>query len=68
MDKHIPFNKPFILGNELSNVKKANLNGILAGDGPFTKECQAWLENYTSAQKALLTHSCTALPNMISFL
>ena len=68
MDKHIPFNKPFILGNELSNVKKANLNGILAGDGPFTKECQAWLENYTSAQKALLTHSCTAALEMFSYL
>lgn len=68
MDKHIPFNKPFIIGNELSNVKKANLNGILAGDGPFTKECQAWLENYTSSKKAFLTHSCTAALEMCSYL
>jgi dTDP-4-amino-4,6-dideoxygalactose transaminase len=65
---HIPFNSPHISGNELSNVEKANLNRILAGDGPFTKECQVWLENYTSSQKALLTHSCTAALEMCSYL
>ena len=65
---HIPFNSPHISGNELSNVEKANSNRILAGDGPFTKECQAWLENYTSSQKALLTNSCTAALEMCSYL
>ena len=65
---NIPFNSPHISKHELSNIEKANSNGMLAGDGPFSKECQAWLENYTSSQKALLTNSCTAAPEMCSYL
>jgi len=65
---NIPFNSPHISKHELSNIEKANSNGMLAGDGPFSKECQAWLENYTSSQKALLTNSCTAALEMCSYL
>jgi dTDP-4-amino-4,6-dideoxygalactose transaminase len=32
----------------------------LSGDGHYTKLCHEWLENHTSSNKALLTHSCTA--------
>ena len=64
----IPFNKPFMTGRELYNLAQANFNGMLAGDGPFTKKCHSWLEQQTGAQKALLTHSCTAALEMSALL
>ncbi len=42
--------------------------GQLAGDGLFTKQCQAWLEKQTFTTKALLTHSCTAALEMSAIL
>lgn len=47
-------------GKELFYIAEAHFNMMLAGDGPFTKKCHAWLEEKTEAKKALLTHSCTA--------
>jgi dTDP-4-amino-4,6-dideoxygalactose transaminase len=63
----ITFNKPFMNGKELLYIAEAHSNMMLAGDGPFTKKCQAWLEN-TGATKALLTHSCTAALEMAALL
>lgn len=60
-DFSIPFNKPFIVGKELFYIAQAVLeNRHTAGDGPFTKKCNAWLEERLGCRKALLTHSCTA--------
>lgn len=57
----IPFNKPFIAGKELFYIAQAVMeNNYTAGDGPFTKKCQAWLEERLGCRKVLLTHSCTA--------
>jgi dTDP-4-amino-4,6-dideoxygalactose transaminase len=56
----IPFNKPYMTGKELWNISQAHASGHLAGDGTFTKKCNAWLEQRIGCQKALLTHSCTA--------
>jgi dTDP-4-amino-4,6-dideoxygalactose transaminase len=64
----IPFNKPYMTGKELFYIAEANFNGMLAGDGPFTKKCHRWLEQETWAQKALLTHSCTAALEMAAML
>lgn len=64
----IPFNKPYMTGKELFNIAQAHFNGVLAGDGPFTKSCQAKLELMTGAPKALLTHSCTAALEMAALL
>ena len=47
-------------GKELSFIKEAHENMILAGDGPFTKKCSEHLERTIGSKKALLTHSCTA--------
>lgn len=55
-------------GRELSHIAQAHTNGHLAGDGSFTKKCQAWLEAKTGTRKALLTHSCTAALEMGAFL
>jgi dTDP-4-amino-4,6-dideoxygalactose transaminase len=64
----IPFNKPFMTGRELPNIAQAHANGHLSGDGPFTRQCHAWLEQATGARKALLTHSCTAALEMSALL
>jgi dTDP-4-amino-4,6-dideoxygalactose transaminase len=64
----IPFNKPFMTGKELHYIAQAHFNGILAGDGPFTKKCHQWLQAKTGTQKALLTHSCTAALEMAAIL
>jgi len=64
----IPFNKPYMTGKELSFIAEAHFNEKLAGDGPFTTNCHEWLENRTGANKALLTHSCTAALEMAAVL
>jgi len=64
----IPFNKPFMTGNELKYISEAHLRGHLAGDGAFTKRCHKWLEEHTGSGKALLTHSCTAALEMAAIL
>ncbi|WP_215375376.1 dTDP-4-amino-4,6-dideoxygalactose transaminase [Polynucleobacter sp. MWH-Svant-W18] len=64
----IPFNKPHLTGDELDNISKAHLNGQLAGDGAFTKSCNAWLEKSIGCEKALLTHSCTGALEMAAIL
>ncbi len=64
----IPFNKPYLTGNEYIYIDQAHANRKLAGDGVFTKKCHEWLENNTSAKKALLTHSCTAALEMAAIL
>ncbi|HEV7122506.1 MAG TPA: dTDP-4-amino-4,6-dideoxygalactose transaminase [Rhodanobacter sp.] len=64
----IPFNRPYMTGNELDYIAEAHAYGHLAGDGQFTKRCHSWLEENTGASKALLTHSCTAALEMAALL
>jgi dTDP-4-amino-4,6-dideoxygalactose transaminase len=64
----IPFNRPFLTGNELRYIEEAHARGHLAGDGQFTKRCHEWLQAETGAAKALLTHSCTAALEMTALL
>lgn len=66
--KPIPFNWPHMTGKELYYIAESHFNGKLAGDGPFTKRCHAWLEQRTGSPKALLTHSCTAALEMAALL
>ena len=67
-DFKIPFNKPFIIGKELDNIKLAVANGHLAGDGIFTKKCNQWMQKKFNSPKVLLTHSCTASLEMSALL
>lgn len=55
-------------GKELFYIAEAHFNGRLAGDGPFTKRCHAWLEERSGCAKALLSHSCTAALEMTALL
>ena len=67
--KPIPFNHPFIVGKELFYIAQAVIeNRQIAGDGGFTKKCQAWLEKHLGCRKVLLTHSCTAALEMAAIL
>jgi dTDP-4-amino-4,6-dideoxygalactose transaminase len=68
MTGHIPFNRPYMTGQELENIREAHENGHLSGDGPFTRRCHAWLEDKTGCSRALLTHSCTAALEMAALL
>lgn len=64
----IPFNKPYMTGNEVTYIAEAHANGKLAGDGPFTARCHKLIEAYSNTKKALLTHSCTAALEMCCML
>ena len=64
----ISFNKPHLTGKELHYISEAHALGQLSGDGPFTRRCNAWLEQTTGSTKALLTHSCTAALDMAAIL
>lgn len=64
----IPFNLPYMTGNELEYISQAHLLGKLSGDGPFTKKCHELLERMTGSNKVLLTHSCTSALEMSAYL
>lgn len=64
----ISFNVPPLVGTELDYVKKAIENHKICGDGPFTKECNAWLAQRFGAQKVLLTTSGTTALEMAALL
>jgi dTDP-4-amino-4,6-dideoxygalactose transaminase len=64
----IPFNRPSMVGRELDYIAQAVHGGRLAGDGPFTRRCQQWLEERYGARKVLLTHSCTAALELAALL
>ena len=64
----IPFNLPFISGEEFQYVQKAISNKDLSGDGYFTHRCQQSLKAITEAKKVLLTTSCTHALEMCALL
>lgn len=64
----IPFTRLTLTGRELEYVRAALESGELAGDGPFAKRCEKWLEETTGCSRALLTHSCTGALEMAAIL
>jgi dTDP-4-amino-4,6-dideoxygalactose transaminase len=63
----IPFNKPGILGIEQHNLNKCFITSKFSGDGPFTKKCHSFLNEYFQKQ-SLLTTSCTDALEMAAVL
>jgi dTDP-4-amino-4,6-dideoxygalactose transaminase len=55
----IGFNQPELTGKELEYIKQALENVHISGDGPFTKRCQALLEEELGVPRVFLTTSCT---------
>jgi dTDP-4-amino-4,6-dideoxygalactose transaminase len=64
----IPFNKPFLVGDESELVARCLASGNTAGDGPFTRECQQLMEQRFGASRVLLTTSCTSALEMAALL
>ncbi len=64
----IPFTIPTHVGTEEVYIAEAIQNKKISGDGPFTKKCHEWLENFTKTSKALLTTSCTDALEMSAIL
>ena len=67
-NEKIPFNRPYVTGNEMAYILEAHADAVFSGNGPFTKRCQDWLERHTLCHKALLVHSCTAALEMTALL
>ncbi|MCB9882151.1 MAG: dTDP-4-amino-4,6-dideoxygalactose transaminase [Planctomycetes bacterium] len=59
-DYRIPFNRPFLAGRELEYVEDAVRSGHLAGNGSYTRRCEAFLEQRYGVARALLTPSATS--------
>lgn len=64
----IPFNKPPYIGKEPLYISNAVQNQKICGDGTYTKQCNAWIEQKTGTSKALLTTSCTHALEMAALL
>lgn len=64
----IPFNIPPCLGTEFDYMQQAVNNHKICGDGPFTKNCNDWLETRFNAQKVMLTTSGTSALEMAAWL
>ena len=64
----IPFNRPFLTGNEVPYIAQALAASKLSGDGAFTAKCHRELVGMTGSLRALLTPSCTAALEMSALL
>ena len=64
----IPFNKPYLTGNETKYIEQAVQTGKISGNGVFTKKCQFFFENTYGFGKCLLTSSCTDALEMAAIL
>lgn len=64
----VDFNKPSLVGNELTYIQQTLEQSHLSGDGIFTKRCHALLEKELGTAKALLTTSCTHALEMAALL
>jgi dTDP-4-amino-4,6-dideoxygalactose transaminase len=64
----VPFNRPYATGAEFGYIAEAIADLKLSGNGRFTSYCRAWLEERTTAGRALLTPSCTAALELAALL
>lgn len=64
----IPFNKPFLTGNELQYIEQAVKTGKISGNGIFTQKCHHFFESRYGFNKCLLTTSCTDALEMAAIL
>jgi dTDP-4-amino-4,6-dideoxygalactose transaminase len=64
----IPFNKPFLAGNEFEYIQKAILSGKISGNGDYTKACHQFFKDRFKFERSLLTTSCTDALEMCALL
>lgn len=69
MEIRIPFNIPPYVGHEMEYLQRAcEVNHKICGDGPFTKQCKAWVEEKTGTAECLMTTSGTSALEMAAHL
>jgi dTDP-4-amino-4,6-dideoxygalactose transaminase len=56
----IPFNRPYLTGRERDYIEQVLQSRLFAGDGPFSRRCQALLQQRFGAASVQLTTSCTS--------
>lgn len=64
----IPFNIPALTGREQHYLRLTMENRRFCGDGPFSKQCEAFLQSQLNAPRVLLTTSCTHALEMAALL
>ncbi|MBM3430497.1 MAG: dTDP-4-amino-4,6-dideoxygalactose transaminase [Bacteroidetes bacterium] len=64
----IPFNKPYVTGNEISYIQEVISLGKIASNGKFTEKCERFFEERYGFKRALLTTSCTTALEMAALL
>ncbi len=64
----IPFNKPFLTGNEITYLADSVASGHISGDGKYTKRCNQLIEQIVPGCRAMLTTSCTHALEMAALL
>ena len=64
----IPFNKPYLSGNEIHYIKQAINSGHISGNGEFTRKCHSFFKEKYGFNKCLLTTSCTDALEMAAIL
>jgi dTDP-4-amino-4,6-dideoxygalactose transaminase len=67
----IPFNRPYLTGNELKYIQDAleslEYGGHISGDGKYTLKVQEFIESNFGVKQALLTTSCTSALELASY-
>ena len=64
----VPFNKPYLTGEETDFISDTLNLGKLSGNGKYTKLCQTFFESNYGFKKVLLTTSCTDALEMTAIL
>jgi len=64
----IPFNKPYLTGNELKYIGDAVQRGKISGNGFYTQKCQEYFQEKYGFKKCLLTTSGTSALEMAAIL
>ncbi len=64
----IPFNKPYMTGDELYYIKDAVARGKISGNGYYTQKCHEYFKQNIGFRNCLLTSSCTDALEMAAIL
>ena len=64
----IPFNKPYLTGNETKYISESVSSGKISGDGIFTRKCNDFFNEKFNFTNCLLTTSCTDALEMAAIL
>lgn len=64
----VDFNKPTLMGNEMTYIQEAIACRHISGDGGFTRRCQDFLQEALGVPRALLTTNCTHALEMAALL